>query len=242
MTFYQDLKLKFEDIINEHGVKKENVIIKTKALSTEEAIGNTKRKDFPIIKGKEVLVEADFKGYKGQAYTDTPSEFSGKLEDILKLDLNNSENISLFIATINAVLKNLGLIDKTVHCKNEEPEKCAKELKEYFKENYKNTKIALVGMQPAMLDYLKDDFEIRVLDLDSNNIGKNKYGVIIEDGINDQKKVLNWADVILVTGSTVSNGSVKDFTELKKPVYFYGTSIAGAAYLKNLKRLCFFAK
>ena len=43
------------------------ISIVSKSLSSKEAIGNTKRKDFPIIVGKEIMLEADFKGAKGQA-------------------------------------------------------------------------------------------------------------------------------------------------------------------------------
>lgn len=66
------------------------------------------------------MLEADFKGAKGQAFTSTPSTFEGSLKDI-SLDLHdNSHDRSLFIASLNAVMKYLGKTDRTIHCKNNE--------------------------------------------------------------------------------------------------------------------------
>ncbi len=242
MNLYDDLKQKMIELIDKHDIKEDEISITTKILSTKEAIGETKKKDFPLLKGKEVLMNANYKGSIGQAFTDHPGIFEGSIEELMDLDLNDNHNKPLFIASLNAILKHLGLIESTIHCKNEGPEVCSEEIKNYLKKEYKDAKIALVGFQPSILDSLRKDFKIRVLDLNQDNIGKEKYGVMIEDGKKAQKDVLDWADLALVTGSTIANGSIVDFMDLEKPVFFYGTTIAGAAYLKGLKRLCFCAE
>ena len=102
------------------------MVINTKSLTPEEAIGITKRKDFPIITGKDVMVQAECLGALGQAFTDAPSAYRGTLEEICSLDLANDPYSSgLFIAALNAVMKHLGRVDCTVHCRNEGPEFCA---------------------------------------------------------------------------------------------------------------------
>jgi len=58
---------------------------------------------------------------------------------------------------------------------------------------------------------LRHSFDVRVLDLDPDNRGKTKYGVLIEDGEKDLDEVINWAEVLLVTGSTVVNGTIVNF-------------------------------
>ncbi|WP_236887593.1 hypothetical protein [Metaclostridioides mangenotii] len=63
-----------------------------------------------------------------------------------------------------------------------------------------------------------------------------------EDGIKDYKDVVEWADVIICTGSTLCNHSIVNFLFLEKPVYFYGTTIAGASEILGLDRLCFCSK
>ncbi|MEW8956348.1 DUF364 domain-containing protein [Clostridium sp.] len=242
MEFYLDLKKKLDEIIKKHNFKEEEVYITTKALTPEEAIGITKRKDFPLLNGREVLVNAEFKGDIGQAYTDSPAAFRGTLKEIMELDLSSNYNKALFIASLNAVMKHLNLADRTIHCKDNEPEECGEKMREYFLNHHKGENIALIGLQPAILDYLKDDFNIRVLDLDVEKVGTIQYGVNIEHGIKDYENVIEWADIILATGSTSANGSMENFTKLNKKVYFYGTTIAGIGELYNLNRLCFCSK
>ena len=243
MTIYDKLKAELQKNIKENGLLETEIKIKSKGLSPEEAIGNTKRRDFPILNGKEIMLEAEFDGSIGQAFTSSPCEFEGSLADILALDINeNDYNRALFIASLNAVSKSLGLCDRTIHCKNEEPELCAKKFLETLKETHPGKKILLVGFQPSILEALKDDFPIRCLDLNEKVVGTKRYGVLIEDGIKDYDDAVNWAELILCTGSTISNGSVVNFLNLDKEVYFFGTTISGAAPILGAKRMCFFGK
>lgn len=239
MDFYTELKVKAEQLINQHNLNEYPVQVKGRVLKTEEAIGEPERRDFPLLKGKEFLVEADFEGAKGQAFTDEPGDFAGKVGEIITLPLTSNRNRAVFISTLNAVTRYLRMVKGTIHCHDEEPEKCAEQILEHIKQKYGSPKIALVGFQPALLDHLQKVFEMRVLDLDLDNIGKMKYNVLIEHGQYAQKKVINWADLILATGSTIVNGTIGDFLNFNKPAIFYGTTIAGPAVLMGLERLCF---
>lgn len=242
LKFYDDIKQEMIELINEYDLNKSKITITTKVLTPKEAIGETEKKDFPLLRGKEVLMNADFKGSIGQAFTDHPGIFKGSIDELMCLDLNkNNHNRALFIASTNAILNHLDLIENTIHCKDDGPEECSKEISNFLKIKYSDTKVAIVGFQPSIIDRVKGYFKVRVLDLNSENIGKEKYGVMIEDGDKNKSDVIEWADIVLVTGSTVVNGTIVDFLNLDKPVFFYGTTIAGIAYLKNLKRLCFCA-
>jgi len=48
--------------------------------------------------------------------------------------------------------------------------------------------------------------------------------------------------LILISGSTLANGTIDDLMELAESnnqrVVFYGTTVAGAAYLLGLDRMC----
>lgn len=238
-TLFIKLKTALENIIKENNIEEDKISILAKTLTPIEAIGDTVRKDFPIIVGKEVMLEADYKGSRGQAFTSAPVCFKGQIKDILDLDLmENDYNRGLFIATLNAVMAYLKLTDKTIHCKTEEPEICAKNSIEYIKTNFGSPKIALIGYQPALIENLAQHFELRVLDLSPENICQTRYGVMIEDGEKDYQKVIEWAELVLCTGSTLCNGSIVNFLELEKEVVFFGTTIAGTAALFNLKRMC----
>lgn len=230
-------KEKFREILKDNNILEEEIHIKAKILSTQEAIGNPKRQDYPIIKGKEKLIQADFKGSKGQAFTDSPADYNGKLSEILDLDFSKNGNIAILISSINSVLKYLGLISNTIHCKDEEPLQCSDKLAEYVKNTYGNSKIALIGLQPSMLEALSKNNEVRTTDLDKDNIGSYKHGVLIESAIEKTDEIVNWADIVIATGSTAANNSIDSFIT-DKPTYFFGTTIAGIAYLMDLKRFC----
>lgn len=241
-TLYPELKRRFAQIVTEQGLTADQIDIKARALSPKDAIGDTARKDFPILTGKEVMLQAEYKGAGGQAFTDAPAIFAGTLGDILQLDIEHDAGArGLFIASMNAVLRKLGLATGTIHCKNEEPELCAGEFVKYLKEHYGNPKITLVGYQPAMIETLVKEFPLRVLDLNPANVGTERYGVMIGHGVDDyQDAVLNWPDLVLCTGSTLSNGTIVEYLNISKEVVFFGITIVGAAAILGLKRLCFY--
>ncbi|MDB3083360.1 hypothetical protein C4097_02120 [Clostridioides difficile] len=243
MNIFDTLKDYLLEQVDKYNLDMDMISIVSKSLSAKEAIGNTKRKDFPIIVGKEIMLEADFKGAKGQAFTSTPAIFEGSLKEILSLDLHgSSHDRSLFIASLNAVMRHLGMTNRTIHCKNNEPEICAKNFPKVIKSKFNNPKVAIIGYQPAIIDNVKDFFETRVLDLNPEFIDTIQYNVKIEDGIRDYEDVISWADIIICTGSTLCNNSIVNFISLNKPVYYYGTTIAGASNILVLKRLCFCSK
>lgn len=239
---YQTLQDKFRDIVKTHHLETQTIAVNCKLLSPEEAIGITKRKDFPILVGKEIMLSAEFQGEYGQAFTDAPSAGKETLSEILSADIiNNDHSRAVFIAALNAVMKKLKFADKSVHCRNDEPELCACKLIEFITSEYKNPQIALIGYQPAMLERLSERFSVRVLDLNPDNIGQNRYGVKVEHGIDDYKSVIEWTDLVLCTGSTICNGSIVNFIDIGKEVLFFGTTLSGAAELLKLKRVCFYA-
>lgn len=221
----------------------ENILIHSKSLTPEEAIGITERKDYPIITGKDVMIEADYKGAKGQAFTDAPSNWAGTLKELLALDfVSDAHARGLLIASVNAVMGYYGLCDRMVHCRNDGPPKCAVEVAKEITRNYGNPKILMVGFQPSIIEQLSRVItDMRVLDLNSDNIGREKFGLIIENGGDSAltAEAVAWADLILCTGSTVCNGTLADYIDTGKETLFYGTSLAGTAALLGLKRICF---
>lgn len=88
-----------------------------------------------------------------------------------------------------------------------------------------------------MVEALATYFQIRVTDLDPNNIGQQKWGVLIED-VTNTKEIISWADLILATGTTVVNDTLTPLL-IKKPIIFYGVTIAGVAYLKGYEQYCY---
>lgn len=235
---YREIKDRFEKIVAEYNLLDETVTIRAKPLTPEEAIGNPESEDFPILKGHERLIQAEFKGSFGQAFTDMYGDFEGTLQDVLYMELNNNFRRAIFISTLNAVMRNLGLIEGSVHCKDHGPKECGLDLVEFL-EGCKISRIALVGFQPVHARCCSRSHELKILDLDEENIGKEKFGVVVLDGDKNAKEVLKWCDLALVTGTTVVNGTIGSILEMAgEKVVFYGISIAGVAQLFDLNRFC----
>lgn len=234
MDIYGTLRKEFRKIAG--NMMGERISISARSLSAKEAIGEPDRDDYPLLKGKEVMVEAVFRGSKGHAFTDMPGVFQGAMSDIIELPLEDNFQRSVFIASLNAVLREMGVVDGTVHCRDKEPAECARELVDYVKNRFGNPRIAFIGFQPAMIGRLSAVFEMRVVDLDEDNIGKEKFGLVIE-GPDLTEEVLAWSDIILATGSTCVNGTITRFVG-KKPVVFFGVSVAGPAKICGFDRYC----
>jgi hypothetical protein len=233
---YDTLKKRAYELCDKDGMLDRTVTVKARALSTEEAIGNPESDDFPLQKGKERLMQAVFGNGIGQAFTDQFGDFEGTLKDVFETPLKNNFRRAIFIATLNAVLHHMGSAQGTIHCKDEEPVECAGLLVPYLQERYNGVKIGQVGFQPRMVEAVSKAFPMRLLDLDPENIGTRKFDVLVE-GPEAKEDVIAWADLLLVTGSTVANGTIEQFMG-QKPVLFYGTTIAGAAHLMGWDRFC----
>ncbi len=235
---YDIIKKEFVKLINENGLQGEKVIIRATPLSPQQAIGNPEDRDYPLVIGVERLMQAEFRGSLGQAFTDMYGDFSGRLSDIVAMDLRNNFRRAIFISSLNAVMRHLGLITKTIHCKNNQPRECSHELVGYIERNYGHPRVAMVGFQPRMVEALSERFELRVTDMDRDNIGKEKFGVKIYDPSQTEGH-LNWCDIALVTGTTVVNDTIDQFS-ISKPAIFYGITISGVAKLLGLNHFCYF--
>lgn len=57
---YRNLKQELERLVRLHHLNESPIMLKSRGLSPEEAIGNTVRRDYPILAGKEVMLQARF--------------------------------------------------------------------------------------------------------------------------------------------------------------------------------------
>ena len=79
-NIYYQIKEIFSKLIDNKDFWKEKVVIRARIREPEEAIGNPERTDFPLLQGKERIVQADFKGSYGQAFTDMYGNYEGTLD------------------------------------------------------------------------------------------------------------------------------------------------------------------
>ena len=244
-TWVERSRRAFSALIEEQGLAEAAVIVRARPLSTEEAIGRPGRRDFPLLKGKERLLEARIGESRGNAFTDAPREFTGSVNDLLALPLDNTRNRGLYLAALNAAFRHAGLVNGTVHCRDDEPELCARQIAARIEDHLRWQRIGLIGFNPALAEELARSFgpdQVRITDLDPDNIGRERFGVPIWDGERQYGELFDWADGVLLTGTTFVNGTFDMLWEAARdagtPVVVFGVTAAAMAHLCGCERLC----
>ena len=244
----EEAKEKFQTIIANHRLSDEPVQIAIGTLSAKQAIGSPSRQDYALLEGKEVMIEAQFKGSFGQAFTDKPHDFAGLLKDVISLSLNTNDNRAIFVAALNAVTAHLGMATKVRHCRDKEMEECAAQIAQYILTKFGRVRVGMVGYQPAILENLVLTFgadNVRCTDLNPKNIGSLKYEAEIWDGRTETEKFIKWCDLLLVTSSTITNstfdGIRAEAVSQGKQLIIFGVTGAGVSALLDLERVCFSA-
>lgn len=236
VSFLEEYRTEVRRELKKNGLHDDEIVVTAGALTPKQAIGDPKRRDFPILKGKEVMIQARFRGSLGQAFTSEPGCYRGSLEEIWGVPLNTAFNRALVVSASNAALRHIELVSGTVHCRDSEPEECGSCIVDYVIQRFGGGRIALIGLQPALLSSIASRLSVRVTDLDPENIGKHREGVMVESA-DKNPEVIEWADAVLATGTSLANGTV-DLLLTDKPTVFYGVTISGAARLMNLERYC----
>ena len=232
---------RLKDIAERHRIDDQEVTITCKALTPEEAIGNPLHYDYPIQLGKERLIEADFMGKKGQAFSDSYFNYKGSVNDILSMELNTNAKRAIFVSSLNAILAGLDFMPEAIHCKDDDLMRCGDYFMRFVRTlSTEKVNALLIGLQPRLLEMLVEQKQVRVCDLNPDNIGTSKYGIII-DGPERFIDNAKWADVIFATGSTIVNGTIDEIITSDRNTFFYGVTIAGAASLLGLNHFCYIA-
>lgn len=230
----QQLQTELEKLAKEKGWLDEELKVNCAALSTEEAIGTPEEQDYPIQRGKETMLQAEFRGFKGQAFSrEVVTKRNYTLKDVLTLPLETDWQRAVLIASANAVFATAKMIDRTIHCKNQEPVECAG----FLNEITQGEKVALFGHQPRFLEKLNALGEVRCIDIDPDLIGTTSDGITIEPAEHTSDAIA-WADRLLVTGSATVNDTFDIFLNTGKPLHVFGTTGAAMSQILNLNRYC----
>jgi len=245
ISLLEGTKLAFARIIDSEKWHNMTFTVTAKTLTAEEAIGNPERRDFPIVEGKETVIEATIMEAKAHVFTDTPVTYSGGLDDILNRSLDNNGSRALYVGALNAALKYLGIISTTLHCRDEEPEQCARDLASYIQTTYGTITTGLIGLNPAIADGLIAHFgpdRVRITDLNLQNVGKSRNGVTIWDGRDRTDDLVRESDLVVLTGTTIVNGTFDLIWSLikhySKKHLIFGVTAGGFCHLEGFARFC----
>lgn len=236
---------RFEQLAEGHNLLGAELVVHARALTPDEAIGQTGRRDFPLVEGRERIVEARVLGRRGHAFTDSPGEFRGSVADVLALGRARNRERAVYVATMNAVLASLGLVERPVHCRDEAPACCGRQIATSVGECPEVNHVGLVGLNPAIADELVRRFgreRVCIADLDRARVGRRQAGVPIWDGRTDLQALVERSDAVLISGTTLVNDTLDSILarvhERHCRWWLYGVTAAGACALLDLPRLC----
>ena len=233
-TINEKLKSALAALATEKGWLDDALEVECKALTTEEAIGTPEEQDYPIQRGKETMLQVAFHDSFGQAFSlEVVAHRTYSLNEVLALPLESDWQRAVLIAAANAVFAAAGKIDRTIHCKNQEPKECASCLGEITS----GEKVALFGHQPRFLEKLAEFGEVRCVDIDPDLIGTESGGITIE-GPEKTDEIIAWAECLFVTGSATVNDTFSMFVDTGKPLHVFGTTGAAMSHVLGLTRYC----
>ena len=235
----------FRTLAEQAGLLDIRVSVVATPLTQEEAIGTPGRRDYPILMGNERVVESRVRDSRGHAFTDSAREFLGSVGDVLALDLDTNQHRAIYVATLNAVFAHLGRAEATVHCRNDEPEECARLIATRLFERYGAVDVGLIGLNPAIAERLVEVFgrdHVRITDLNPSNIGQTRFGVDVQDGFTTASDLIDASHVVLLTGTTLVNGTFDTiFQQCRKQgrsCIVYGVTAAAMSTLVPFERMC----
>ncbi|MFO8008874.1 MAG: DUF364 domain-containing protein [Candidatus Brocadiia bacterium] len=213
------------------------VEVRARPLTAEEVIGNPEHEDYPLVVGRERMMEATVRGNRGHAFTDMYGHWQGELREVCGIEPVNNYRRAIIVATLNSVMRFTGDAADTVHCKDSGPVRCAEALPGYVESEGLKPPFALIGYQPRFAEALSALGELRIADMDAQHIGRVRAGAKVLPP-ERADKALAGAGCAFVTGSTIVNGTIHRFLDLDIPTVFYGVTVAGGAQLLGLKRYC----
>lgn len=234
---YRQLGERLEKTARVHGLAEETVRVSARALSPEEAIGNPEHDDYPLIIGRERMMQAEVRGACGQAFTDMYGCWEGFVRDVWRMEWTNNFRRAILVATLNAVMRFTGEVKDTVHCRDEGPVQCAKCLRSLVADQHLHPPFLLIGYQPRLAETLASLGELQIVDGDVRNIGQFRAGTVVREPA-ETEEAIRTAGCAFVTGSTVVNGTIIHFLDLPVPTVFYGVTISAAAEVLGLRRFC----
>ncbi len=196
-------------------------------------------------RGGEWIVEASLLQSKGEAIVHTPCNFEGPLHDLLSLPLDNERNRAFVVSSVNALLRELKLVDQNLYCLSPDPSNCRMEIVRTILKRYGLVHVGMAGLKPSLVEQLVETFgvdRIRIVDPFERNVGNIHSGVEVWDVTDRTKDMVKRSDVVLFTGSTLVNGTFdliwEEIHAQGKDYIAYGNTILGIGMLMGVDGIC----
>jgi hypothetical protein len=165
---------------------------------------------------------------------------------VIDLAFESSGARAIYVSALNATLGHVGRVQGGVHCRDDDPERCGTEIAEALRNRLgRQGVVGLIGLNPAIADHLVGAFgreRVRITDLNPDNIGQERFGVEVLDGATRTDQLIDASDVVLLTGTTLVNGTFdriwQRVAERGKAGLVFGVTAAGVCALLGFDRIC----
>lgn len=184
----------------------------------------------------EYCVTAEIRGAKGEAYTENPSAFQGTLKQALEIPPSEKGISAVAVSAINAAMNFLNLSPGTFPEDAQHHISYADSLCRYITEHYGKEKIVLIGYDGYLVKrFMEEGLEFWTLDRDPDHIAQSRFDhVVVNSAKRNRESSFVWGKVLIVTGSTLCNGTIVQYLDSGKELLFYGITCAGIATLLKL--------
>ena len=184
----------------------------------------------------EYCVTAMIREVKGEAYTETPQQFQGTLRQALKIDPSENGISAVTVSAINAAMHYLSLCPGVFPEEPQYPYEYARALCDHVIEHYGRSNIVLVGYDGYIVKQFMDEgLDFWTLDRDPDHISQDRFHhVVVNSAKRNRESSFVWGRLLIVTGSTLCNGTICQYLDSGRDLLFYGITCAGAATLLGL--------
>lgn len=184
----------------------------------------------------EYRVTAEFNGFRGEAYTELPMDFEGTLQEALCLPVSDKGIDARILASINAVMNSMELCAGVFPTTFDERRMYTDALYMHVSQNFGTSNIVLVGYDGYIVKkFVAEGVDFWTMDRDPDNISQDRFKhVIVNSAYYNRQACLEWGKLFIITGSTLTNGTIVQYLDQDKELLFYGITIAGAAKLLGL--------
>lgn len=231
---YDQLKAKFLAVPEVSSFLRDTVTVCADSEPEQTLVPQEER--LSRVRKPEYRVTAVFRDVKGEAYTETPASFSGTLEEALSLQPGERGLDARMVASVNAVMHYLGFAPGIWPEDAQSRMQHADRLCSHITEHYGKDHIVLIGYDGYLVKrFMEEGLDFWTLDRDPEHITKDRFHhVIVNSGRYNREAAFAWGRILIVTGSTLCNGTIVQYLNSGKELLFYGVTIGGAAALLDL--------
>ncbi len=197
---------------------------------------------------EEWLVEAALSSSRGESVCSFPCSFRGNVGDVIALPLDDGRNRALFVACVNALAREVKLVEHTLHCGDEERAQCGADLAKTLLRRFGWIRVGMIGLNPLLSERLVETFgaeRVRIAAAVSSQAGRMHAGVDVWDR-SRTAELIHRSDLVLFTGATLVNGTFdsiwRQIQEEGKDYVAYGNTFTGIGRLMGVEGICPFAR